>query len=185
MKKAIFLDKDGTMIQNVPYNVDREKIRFLPGVLQGLRALYEAGYILIIVSNQSGIGQGLFTELDVAKVGKYLDEKLIEWGSKLNGFYYCPHLPHDMCLCRKPSPDLLYQAAISQQIDLQNSWMIGDILHDIEAGNRAGCRTILINNNNETEWDLDPHRMPEYIVNDFPEATNVILNIEFFPAALW
>jgi D,D-heptose 1,7-bisphosphate phosphatase len=185
MKKAIFLDKDGTLIQNVPYNIDLEKIHFLPGVLQGLRSLYEAGYVLNIVSNQSGIGKGFFTEIDIANVATYLDKQFSANGSKLNGFYYCPHIPQDNCLCRKPSPDLFYQSAISQHIDLQNSWMIGDILDDIEAGNRAGCKTILLNNQNETEWDLRPQREPEYIVGNFIEATNIILESEFFPANLW
>ncbi len=100
---------------------------------------------------------------------------------RLSGFYYCPHHPHGKipeyavdCFCRKPRPGLLQKAALEHEIDLASSWLVGDILHDIEAGNRAGCRTVLIDNGNEAEWDLSPRRQPEFIVKNVYEAALTI-----------
>lgn len=180
---AAFLDKDGTVIEDVPYNVDPQQIRLLPGVLQGLRLLQNAGYRLVIVSNQSGVALGRFPEAALKDVEHRLRELLMTAGVKLDGFYYCPHHPRGIaacyardCDCRKPQAGLILRAANELGIDVQKSWMIGDILNDIEAGRRAGCRTILVDRGNETEWRLSPDRCPHFTVSTFLDATERMIS---------
>ncbi len=180
--KAIFLDKDGTLVQNVPYNVDPEHIALMPGAGEGLRQLHQAGYKLIVVSNQSGIARGYFRETALRGVELKLRELLAGFGVPLAGFYYCPHHPAGMiapyaihCNCRKPTPGLLLRAAQERQIDLAGAWMIGDILDDVEAGRRAGCMTILLDNGHETEWQITPLRQPHHRAGDLMQAARLIL----------
>lgn len=181
--RAVFLDKDGTLIENVPYNVDPDKIRLLPGTEAGLKSLHEAGYKLVVVSNQSGVARGYFTEAQLERVERRLRALLSRAGIPLLAFYYCPHHPEGavtryavVCYCRKPAPGLFLQAARDHDLCLSESWAIGDILDDIEAGRRAGCRTMLIDNGNETEWTLSPLRSPHYTVKDLEQAAQVILS---------
>jgi D,D-heptose 1,7-bisphosphate phosphatase len=182
MHKAIFLDKDGTLIEDVPYNVDPEQIRLYADVPEALVALKQAGYKLIVISNQSGVAQGYFKEKALEGVTEKLSQLLAPYQVSFDGFYYCPHHPHGKvetyikaCECRKPQPGLLTQAAQELSIDLSQSWMIGDILNDVEAGNRAGCRTILIDNGNETEWKNGESRIPTFITKTFHGAAERIL----------
>lgn len=185
LPKAVFLDKDGTLIENVPYNVDPEKIRLTEGAVEGLQLLYAAGFQLIVVSNQAGIARGLFTEDQLVPVKERLSHLLADAGVSLSGFYYCPHHPEGKirqyavpCFCRKPNPGMLFQAAREQSLNLADSWFIGDILNDIEAGRRADCRTVLIDNGNETEWKLAPLREPNYKVPNLLEAAKRILSTD-------
>jgi histidinol-phosphate phosphatase family protein len=182
VRRAVFLDKDGTLIEDIPYNVDPQKIRLAPGAVEGLTALHENGYALIVVSNQSGVAHGLFPERVLRDVERSLRRQLAAFGVPLAGFYYCPHHPEGRvnryavaCRCRKPAPGMLRRAAADHGIDLAESWMIGDILDDIEAGRRAGCRTVLIDNGNETEWRSGRRRCPHYRAADLAEAAQLIL----------
>ncbi len=188
MARAVFLDKDGTLIEDVPYNVAPALIRLTAGAGEALRRLQDAGYRLIVVSNQSGVARGLFTEEALRPVEAHLKALLAEYGVALDGFYYCPHHPTGtipqyavQCECRKPAPGMLLQAAADHGITLEQSWMVGDILNDIEAGRRAGCRTILLDNGNETEWELGPMRLPHCIVSDLGAAAEQILFSEGTP----
>lgn len=182
---AVFLDKDGTLVENVPYNVDPERITLTRGAGTGISQLAKAGYLPVVVSNQSGVARGFFQEKDLRGVEDRLRDLLIQQGGvDLAGFYYCPHHPGGSvqeyalaCDCRKPSPGMIYRAARELDIDLSQSWLIGDILDDIEAGRRAGLQTILINNGNETEWRLSPYREPHFIVSDLEQAARTILSI--------
>jgi D-glycero-D-manno-heptose 1,7-bisphosphate phosphatase len=179
---AIFLDKDGTLVDNVPNNVDPDRIRLARGAEEGLPRLSEAGYRLIVISNQSGIARGLFTEEAIKIVAERIDQLLWEIGLKLDGFYYCPHHPDGVvpryaisCDCRKPEAGLIFRAAREHGIGLRESWFVGDILDDVEAGRRAGCRTVLIDNGNETEWRSTPLRWPDLVAGDLAEAARFIL----------
>ncbi len=179
--RAVFLDKDGTLVEDVPYNVDPAQILLMPGAGEGLRRLNAAGYRLVVVSNQSGVARGLFPESALAGVERRLRELLREEGVPLDGFYWCPHHPEGTvaayavdCDCRKPAPGLILRAAREQGIDLARSWFVGDILHDVEAGRAAGCTTVLLDNGHETEWLLTPARRPHYTVQDLPEAAALI-----------
>lgn len=175
--KAVFLDKDGTLIRDEPYNVDPAKVVFEDDVFEGLRTLQADGYRLVIVSNQPGLSMGLFSQTELDALIRYFEDRFVENGVLLSGFYYCPHLPATTelaCDCRKPEPGLLFRAARDLHIDLSRSWMIGDILNDVEAGNRAGCRTALIDHGNETEWKDGPYRKPDYTTRFFLDATDYI-----------
>jgi D-glycero-D-manno-heptose 1,7-bisphosphate phosphatase len=173
--KAVFLDKDGTLVEDIPFNVDPSLIRMSNHVFEGLRLLQEKEYKIIIVSNQSGVARGFFSEKDLDEVIQKISAILSEQGIGLSGFYYCPHDRPDNCDCRKPKPGMLLKAALDHDIDLSNSWMIGDILDDVEAGNLAGCRSVLVYNNNETQWHWSQSRIPFAIVNSINEAANLIL----------
>jgi D-glycero-D-manno-heptose 1,7-bisphosphate phosphatase len=180
--KAIFLDKDGTLIDNLPYNTDPLRIHLCSGAGAALRLLARLDYRFFVISNQDGIARGRFTEQALDGVRSRLADLLFREQLVLDGFYYCPHHPDGSvpefalaCTCRKPMPGLLLQAAQEHEIDLHASWMIGDILHDVEAGNRAGCRTLLLDNGNETEWRLGPRRIPTRIAPDLYAAAVLIV----------
>jgi histidinol-phosphate phosphatase family protein len=184
-RAAVFLDKDGTLIDDVPYNVDPCLIRLTDGAVDGLRALHEAGYPLIVVSNQSGVARGLFVEEALRTVERRLRGLLAIDGVPLAGFYCCPHHPNGAidryavdCGCRKPAPGLLQWAARDHDIDLARSWLVGDILHDVEAGRRAGCRTVLLDVSHETEWDLTPLRTPDFMAANLHDAARQILQAD-------
>ncbi|MGE5386635.1 MAG: D-glycero-alpha-D-manno-heptose-1,7-bisphosphate 7-phosphatase, partial [Betaproteobacteria bacterium] len=178
---AVFIDKDGTLVEDVPYNVDPAHLHFTPGALPAIRMLDQAGFELVVVTNQPGLALGRFSRADLAHLQKALFERVREEaGVELAGFYVCPHLPSTgfapACLCRKPSPGLLRQAAMAHRYDMARSWMIGDILDDVEAGHRAGCRSILLDVGNETIWRLSPLRTPDFRCNNLLEAARIITN---------
>lgn len=179
---AVFLDKDGTLLENLPYNVDPALMKPAPGAQAALRRLGSAGVPLVVVSNQSGVARGFFTEDALKAVAAYLERLASEHGARLLDFRYCPHFPTGViaayaveCDCRKPRPGLLLQAAGAHRLDLGRSWMVGDILDDVEAGRAAGCRTILLDNGNETEWGLSESRTPDFVAEDLDEAARIIL----------
>lgn len=176
---AVFLDKDGTLVEDVPDNVDPARLRFTPNALDGLRLLDESGFRLIVVSNQPGLATGRFSRADFARLRHALTERVrIEAGVALAGIYVCPHAPGESgrasCLCRKPSPGLLHQAAVALRLDLAQSWIVGDILDDVEAGRRVGCRSVLLDVGNETEWRLSPLRTPHHRCADLLAAARII-----------
>ena len=182
LKPAVFLDKDGTLLENVPHNVDRARIRLTPGAIDALLLLSGHGYELVVVSNQPGVALGLFPAGSLRAVEEHLDDLFAACGFHLAGCYWCPHHPQGSipdyaltCTCRKPMPGLLQAAAHDHGIDLTRSWLIGDILDDIEAGRRAGCRTILVDVGNETEWKRGALREPHYAVKGLLEAASIIL----------
>ena len=175
---AVFMDKDGTLIQNVPYNVEVSLIRWMPGAEEALRRLSGAGYRVFVVSNQSGVAEGYFPESALAGVETTLRRMARDVDVELAGFYYCPHSARTGdCECRKPMPGLIHQAAREHSIDLRGSWFVGDIMSDIEAGNRAGCRSILVGS--EPVPDLCPPLCrPFAVVADLSEAAQIILRNE-------
>ena len=179
--KAVFLDKDGTLVDDLPYNVEPGRISLCSGAGAALRLLSRLDYRLFVVTNQAGIAFGRFGEAAMSTIHKRLQDLLFGERLTLDGFYYCPHHPEGSvavyardCHCRRPLPGLLLRAAHEHAIDLRASWMIGDILHDVEAGNRAGCRTLLLDNGNETEWRLGPRRIPTRMAPDLYAAAVLI-----------
>jgi D-glycero-D-manno-heptose 1,7-bisphosphate phosphatase len=181
-RAAVFLDKDGTVVDDVPYNVDPSRIALAEGVGEALGALARAGYAIVLVSNQSGVARGLFPESALAGVARHLEAELGALGVRLDGFYFCPHHPDGRvreyavaCCCRKPMPGMLERAAADHGLQLARSWMVGDILDDVEAGRRAGCRTVLVDIGHETEWDVGPLRRPDLVVPNLPAAAEAIV----------
>jgi histidinol-phosphate phosphatase family protein len=179
---AVFLDKDGTLLVDVPYNVEPDRMRLMPTAAEALLGLEDAGYTLIVVSNQSGVARGLFPVEALEPVRARLEELFHHAGARLAGFYFCPHLPGGKdprygvaCDCRKPAAGLLLRAAAELDLDLAASWMLGDILDDVEAGNRAGCRSILVGTGHETEWVWTPERRPWGMAPDLAAAARLAL----------
>ena len=181
-RRAIFLDKDGTVVVNVPYNVNPDLIELMPGVIDGLLQLQAAGFVLIMISNQAGLAHGYFTEPQLLVAQHRLEAILAEPGIALQGFFYCPHHPQGSvtelnreCDCRKPAPGLLRQAALKHGIDLAESWFIGDILDDVEAGNRAGCKTVLVDSGTEAGKPMLGLRSPTFKCLTMNEAVDFVL----------
>lgn len=150
-REAVFLDRDGTLIEEVHYLSEPDQVRLIPGAADAVRKLNDAGVLVIVVTNQAGVARGYFPESRVAAVHERLSALLEECGAKIDAFYYCPHHPTEgigayrvACDCRKPKPGMLLTAARDFDIDLARSWMIGDKPGDAEAGAAAGCRTILV-----------------------------------------
>jgi D-glycero-D-manno-heptose 1,7-bisphosphate phosphatase len=183
MNKAIFIDKDGTLIPDIPYNVNPDLITLSPGAGSALRRLKDAGYLLVVVSNQSGVARGLFAETALQGVKQRLLDLLAACGVTLDGFYYCPHLPDAAirtyakdCDCRKPKAGMLTSAARELEIDLTRSWMVGDILADSEAGKRAGCHTVLIEKPDDPQRNFTQSNAPDFIVAHWQTAGHIILS---------
>jgi D-glycero-D-manno-heptose 1,7-bisphosphate phosphatase len=178
MRPAVFLDKDGTLVENVPFNADPARVTLAAGAPEALGRLQRAGFALVVVSNQAGVALGRFPEAALKDVDARLTALLAPHGVALAGSYYCPHAAAaaggPACVCRKPAPGLLLEAARERSLHLGRSWMVGDILDDVEAGRAAGCRTILLDNGGETEWRRSAARTPHYTVKDLLQAAAII-----------
>lgn len=180
-RPAVFLDKDGTLLEDVRYNIDPAKMRFAPRADEALPAISGAGFEIVVVSNQSGVARGMFAESALSAVESRLRDMLAEIDVPLAGFLYCPHHPEGQdaryavwCACRKPAPGMIERAAGERGLDASASWMVGDILDDVEAGRRAGCRTVLLDSGHETRWERSPDREPHYVVRDLMHAAAII-----------
>lgn len=149
-KPAVFLDRDGTINVEKEYLYKAEEFEFTPRAVEAIRILNQAGYLVVVVTNQSGVARGYYTEDDVRSLHQYIEAQLEAGGAHVDGWYYCPHHPSGRapynldCECRKPEPGMLLAATRDLQIDLERSWMIGDKLADVEAGIVAGCRSVLV-----------------------------------------
>jgi D-glycero-D-manno-heptose 1,7-bisphosphate phosphatase len=141
-RAALFLDRDGTVIEDTGYLSDPDQVRLLPGAVEGLSRLGRAGFALVLVSNQSGIGRGSITAIEAAAVHHRLLQDLDAGGVRFDGAYYCPHAPEAGCGCRKPSAALVLKAAGDLNIELAASFLAGDKITDLEAARRAGCRPV-------------------------------------------
>ncbi len=155
-QRAVFLDRDGTIIIDRGYPRDPALVELLPGAANGLTILRERGLLLVVVSNQSGLARGIVTPAEAEAVHRRFLACLAEQGLSIDGVYYCPHGPDEGCACRKPATGLLLRAAAELQIDLRRSFMTGDKSSDVEAGVRAGCTSILFNNWAQLLADLLP-----------------------------
>jgi D-glycero-D-manno-heptose 1,7-bisphosphate phosphatase len=150
MKRAVFIDRDGTINEEKEYLFRTDDFAFIPGAPQAIRLLNEAGFLVIVVTNQSGVARGYYTEEDVLLLHRHIAAQLEQCGARVDAWYYCPHHPAGRgsyslpCRCRKPLPGMLLEAAGRYDIDLESSIMIGDKLIDMEAGAAAGCRPILV-----------------------------------------
>jgi D-glycero-D-manno-heptose 1,7-bisphosphate phosphatase len=183
LQPAVFLDKDGTLLEDLPYNVDPSLMRFAPGARAALTLLAAHPLPLFVISNQPGVALGKFERSELHAVEAQLHGMFAACGATLSGVYWCPHHPHGsvaryaaVCDCRKPAPGLLLHAAREHRLDLSQSWFIGDILDDVEAGNRAGCRTVLLDNGHETEWLGGTQRVPAARAADLHEASRIVVH---------
>jgi D-glycero-D-manno-heptose 1,7-bisphosphate phosphatase len=148
MIKAVFLDRDGVINRKAPtedeYVTRWDEMEILPGVPEAVAQLNRVGFQVFVVTNQRSVAKGLITKAELESVHQRLCEHLAQSGAKIHGVYYCPHELDPPCNCRKPEPGMLFEAAREHNIELSSSWMIGDSEKDVEAGKRAGCRTVRV-----------------------------------------
>ena len=170
---AVFLDRDGTLIEDVGYPRDPDRVRLLDGVPGALRRLAEAGLALVVVSNQSGIGRGLITPGEARAVDERFRSLLADQGVVLDGAKYCPHRPDEGCRCRKPQPGMLLEAAAELDLELTSSHMIGDKQTDVEAGRRAGCASTV-----RLAVDGAAAAEADHVARDMAEAAGILLGPE-------
>ncbi len=198
-KPAIFLDRDGTLIEEIGYLHRPEDIRICPTAVEAVEKINQKGVPAIVITNQSAIARGLMSEEDLQHLHHSLQETFREKGARIDALYYCPHHPQagegaytQSCSCRKPEPGLFLRAARELQLDLSTSHMIGDTLRDVEAGHRAGCQSILVKTgygqdellllgkeDSSSSASNNPLRQPEYVAENILEAVNWILEHYF------
>ncbi len=177
-RRAVFFDRDGTIVKGVEYLRSPDELALLPSAAEAIKAFNERGYLTIIVTNQSGIARGYFTEERLGEIHHRLLEILSREGARIDAIYYCPHLADGTveaysvdCRCRKPKPGMLEKAAREHDIDLAKSIMIGDTPADITAGKAAGCRTVLIK---PAENGFNLPENPDLIVEDLMGAVALV-----------
>ncbi len=179
--KAIFLDRDDTLIEDPGYINNPDQVKLLDGVAEALGQLKTMGYKLVVVSNQSAVARGIITVKVLGKIHDRLKQLLAEKGTHLDGIYYCPYHPegvvekyrreHDW---RKPNAGMLLAAADEMDIDLSESWMVGNSSRDVEAGRRAGCKTILINTSSQNKEFSRVLSNPDFKAVNIKEVANII-----------
>jgi D-glycero-D-manno-heptose 1,7-bisphosphate phosphatase len=176
-KRAAFLDRDGTLIEDLHYLRDPALVRLLPGVGPALRSLNDAGVLTVVATNQSGIARGRLTEAEYRATRRRLDELLASEGAWIDGHYHCPHLPEitGPCDCRKPGSGLYREAARDLDIDLASSWWIGDRLRDLTAARSFGGRGALLLTGSGREEALLPDARSWLIVPDLETAVRHLL----------
>jgi D-glycero-D-manno-heptose 1,7-bisphosphate phosphatase len=182
-RAAVLLDRDGTLVDPSYYSSRPEQLHLYEDIGLELYRLQRMGFLLVVVTNQPGIAQGDFDEVMVLRMHNYLRDELAKWDVYLDGIYYCPHHPDGVvepfavhCICRKPQPGMLLRAARELDIDLSRSWCVGDTLDDIEAGNRAACRTILVGFGTEM-LPVRPLRDPTYVTGSTRQALQIIRSV--------
>jgi len=178
MTRAVFLDRDGTINEEVIYLSCVEQFRLLPGAGDAIRSLNQRGWPVIVITNQSGLARGYFSDKELSLVHLKMKAALNREGAHLDGVYVCPHQPEDGCSCRKPGTALFEQAAQEFDIDLSKSYAIGDKMTDLLPGARLGCRTVLVLTGHGQEqlenrdgWEVEP----DHITPDLLTAVQWIL----------
>jgi histidinol-phosphate phosphatase family protein len=173
--KGVFLDRDGTINEDTGYIGSPGEVVLIQGSARAIRALNLAKVRVIVVSNQSGVGRGLFAEKDVEAVNARLDELLADAGAGVDAYYYCPHLPDENCECRKPAQGLIRKAAGEHGVELENSYVGGDKASDIELARGAGARGVLVKTGKGRETALDLKVQPDFVAEDLAGAVDWIL----------
>ena len=173
-RRYVLLDRDGTLNVEKNYLSDPAELELLPGVAKGLKLLQSHGFGLVVLSNQSGIGRGILTTSAVDAIHARLRELLHRKGVRLDGIYYCPHSPQQKCICRKPSPGMIYRASEDLKFDPQESFVVGDKASDIEMGQRVKAKTILVLTGYGKEAAPGAVK-PDLVAEDFAEAAAMII----------
>lgn len=178
MRTSVFLDRDGTVNVEVDYLDDPDDLRLIQGAGRAIRLLNEAGFYVILVTNQSAIGRGLFSTARLAEIHDELVRRLAAYDAQLDAIYICPHRPDEGCACRKPEPGLLQRAAKEHSLDLSRCFVVGDKASDLEAGRRVGCRTVLVltGYGAEQRAACEASTLPDFVARDLSEAVCWILS---------
>lgn len=181
MQIAVFLDRDGVINENLDgdYVKSWDEFVFLPGALAAIRRLVDHGTLVIVISNQAGVGKGLMAPDVVEEVHQRMVAESRSETGQIAAVYWCPHTSEDRCDCRKPNPGLLLQAARDWGLDLEQCYLVGDALTDIEAGQSVGCITILVRTGcgrRTLKMQHGSRARPDFVVHDLAEAVELILN---------
>jgi D-glycero-D-manno-heptose 1,7-bisphosphate phosphatase len=179
LRPAVFLDRDGTIDEEVGYLNHASRFRMFPFAAPAIRRLNEAGLPVIVVTNQSGVGRGYFPESLVHTVNELMTQQLREKGAAIDAIYYCPHTSAENCSCRKPRTGMLDHAALEHALDLQRSFVVGDRYGDIELARNAGARSVLVRTGygeGELAWHAATWPMqPDFVAEDIMQAADWIL----------
>ena len=184
MKRAVVLDRDGTLIEEAGYLDRLERLVFFPYSIDAVRLLNQAGFAVVIATNQSGVARGLVEESFVQEAHDYITGRLAAGGARVDGYYYCPHHPEavreayrQQCDCRKPAPGMLRRAAEDLGIDLAHSFVVGDRWHDLDAGTAVGARGVLVRTGYGRISEATPPSgtPPAAVVDNLIEAVTWIL----------
>lgn len=170
--KAVFIDRDGTLIEEVNFLSRVEDLRFFPFTAEAIKLLKENGFLVIVVTNQSGIGRKIFEESAMHRIHEKIQQHLSQ---KLDGIYFCPHLPDENCVCRKPNLGMIESACADFSIDLENSWMIGDKAIDIETGFNANIKTALVLTGYGRKQAEKLKKTPDLTAENLLEAVKIII----------
>lgn len=172
-QKAVFIDRDGTLIEEVNFLHRVEDLLYFPFTDEAVRLLKENGFLVVLVTNQSGIGRGIYTVEDMDSVHEKIQNDLTE---KLDAIYFCPHLPNADCECRKPRLGMITSALADLPIDLENSWMIGDKNLDVELGLNAGIKPIMVKTGYGEKHLPELARPPFAVADNLLEAVKIVLD---------
>jgi D-glycero-D-manno-heptose 1,7-bisphosphate phosphatase len=184
MTPAVFLDRDGTLIDDVDYLSGIDQVTLFPWTIDALRLLARAGFLIVVVTNQSAVARGIVTEEFINATHAELNRRLGRGGARVDAFYFCPHHPdatieryRGQCRCRKPEPGMIEDAARDLSIDLSGSWMVGDRWIDVATGNAAGVRALLVKTGHaqRTQETSAPGVRADAILNNLMEAVGWIL----------
>ena len=185
MNPAVFLDRDGTILDELGYLTPASAIHIYPWAVDSIRLLKRAGYLVVMITNQGGIGLGLYDHLFVQQTHEALTKQFAAAGAHIDAWYYCPHHPEAVvdeyrvvCGCRKPAPGMLNDAARDLAIDFSSSWVVGDQWRDVQLGHVTGCRSILLRTGHgttqEASWPANIAR-PTATADNLMAAVSVIL----------
>lgn len=172
-RKAIFIDRDGTLIEEVDFLSRVEDLRFFPFTLEAVKLLKDKGFLVIVVTNQSGIGRAIFGEAAMHAIHEEIQSHV---DRRLDKFYFCPHRPDEGCRCRKPNLGMIEDARRDFGIDFSRSWMIGDKRMDVETGINAGLGTALVLTGYGRSHGSELKRQPDIIAKNLLEAANLIID---------
>lgn len=173
--RAVFLDRDGVLMEDANYVGHVDRVILIPSAAAALRQLCDAGFRLFVVTNQSGVGRGYFTREAVEDIHAHLDAEFAKAGVKLDRYFVCPHHPEDNCDCRKPKPKFLREAAAEFGLALARCFMVGDRVSDIQCGQNAGTKTILVLTGAGRETLAKGEAKPDFVADDIGQAVDWIL----------
>lgn len=183
MRAAVFFDRDGTLIEDVPYLSDPARVRLIPGAAEAIHLLQSLGYACIVVTNQSAVGRGILSEARLAEIHAEMHRQLSLHGAKLDGLYYCPLAPATSDRSRidhpdrKPGPGMLLRASRDLPLDLSRSWMVGDMLSDMLAGRNAGCRATICVRTGRSDAVPADDPATDHVVGNVLDAARLIARL--------
>jgi len=177
-RRAVFLDRDDTLCKDVPYCRRPEDLHLLPGAGEAVSRLNKAGFAVVIITNQSGIGRGWLTEDTLKSIHEKMKRDLASFGATVDGIYHCPHRPDEGCECRKPKPTMVAKAVREMGLDPGGSYTVGDRLMDVQLGKSSGTRAILVRSHTPAEELADAERLADHVSPDLAAAVDWILSFE-------